>query len=48
MPDLRIRDVPPEIMQQLKAKAALAGMYLQDYVIALIRRDVTRKQKGAA
>ena len=52
MADLRIRDVPPEVMAQLKSKAALAGKFLNDYMIDLLRKAVnrkaTRKQPGAA
>lgn len=43
MPDLRIRDVPADVMAQLKSKAALADSTLQKYVIALIRRHVSKK-----
>ena len=43
MADLRIRDVPPEIMARLKSNAALAGKFLNDYMINLLRKHTTRK-----
>lgn len=42
MADLRIRDVPPEIMAQLKSNAALAGKFLNDYMIDLLRKYTSR------
>ncbi len=35
---IQIRNVPDELHQELKARAALAGQSLSDYLLTLIRR----------
>jgi antitoxin FitA len=37
MPNVQIRDVPPEVHRQLKAQAALAGQSLNEYLLARFR-----------
>lgn len=37
MPNVQIRDVPPEVHRHLKAQAALAGQSLNDYLLARVR-----------
>jgi len=37
VPNVQIRDVPPEVHRQLKAQAALAGQSLNDYLLARVR-----------
>ena len=37
VPNVQIRDVPPEVHRQLKAQAALAGQSLNEYLLARIR-----------
>jgi len=39
---LQVRNVPDEIHRTLKARAALAGLSLSDYVLAEIRRLAER------
>jgi plasmid stability protein len=39
---IQIRNVPDEIHGQLKARAALAGMSLSDYLLREVRRVVER------
>ena len=39
---IQIRNVPDEIHRVLKARAALAGMSLSDYLLAEIRNSVRR------
>lgn len=39
---LQVRDVPDDIHRKLKARAALSGMSLSDYVLAEIRRSAER------
>ena len=39
---IQIRNVPPEIHRKLKARAALAGMSLSDYLLAELRRSLDR------
>lgn len=45
MADLRIRDVPPEVMARLKSNAALAGKFLNDYMIELLRKHTTTRKR---
>ena len=35
---IQIRNVPEDLHRQLKARAALAGQSLSDYLLAIIRR----------
>jgi len=42
MKPLQIRSVPDELHRTLKARAALAGMSLSEYVLAELRRSATR------
>jgi hypothetical protein len=37
MPNVQIRDVPPEVHRQIKAQAALAGQSLNEYLLARVR-----------
>ena len=39
---IQIRNVPDELHRQLKARAALAGMSLSDYLLREIRRAAER------
>jgi len=39
---IQLRNVSPELHRRLKARAALAGMSLSDYLIDIIRRDAER------
>lgn len=39
---IQIRNVPDELHRRLKARAALAGQSLSDYLLAEIRRSVAR------
>ena len=39
---IQIRNVPPPIHRQLKARAALAGMSLSDYLLGELRRTLER------
>jgi plasmid stability protein len=39
---LQIRDVPDEVSEALKAKAAAAGQSLQAYLLQLIQREAAR------
>ena len=39
---IQLRNVPDELHRKLKARAALAGMSLSDYLIAEIRRSAER------
>ncbi len=38
---IQIRNVPPELHRRLKARAALAGRSLSDYLLAEIRRSAS-------
>jgi hypothetical protein len=40
--NLQIKNVPSEIHEKLRARAAEAGMTQRDYVLQLIRRDLAR------
>jgi antitoxin FitA len=40
MPHLQIRNVPPELHQKLKARAAEAGLTLSDYMLRQLERAV--------
>jgi len=42
MPMVQIRDVPDDLHRQLKARAALAGMSLSEYLLQELRRSVER------
>jgi plasmid stability protein len=39
---IQLRNVPDELHRKLKARAALAGMSLSDYLLAEIRRSAER------
>jgi plasmid stability protein len=39
---IQIRHVPDDIHRKLKARAALAGMSLSDYLLAEVRRSLDR------
>lgn len=39
---LQLRNVPDDLHRKLKARAALAGMSLSDYVLAEVRRSAER------
>jgi antitoxin FitA len=39
MSNLQIKDLPDEIHEELRRRAAQAGMSVRDYVLDLIRRD---------
>jgi hypothetical protein len=39
---IQIRGVPEQLHRRLKARAALAGMSLSDYLLAEIRRSLER------
>ena len=39
---VQIRNVPDEVHRELKARAALAGLSLSDYILAELRRAVAR------
>lgn len=43
---IQIRNVPDELHRQLKARAALAGMSLSDYLLAEIRRSAERPTRA--
>src|SRR2546425_12261713 len=43
---LQVRNVPDTIHRRLKARAALAGMSLSDYVLAELRRSVERPTRA--
>lgn len=42
--DLRVRDVDPKLMAQLKSKAALAEKTLSAFVVELLKKAVGVKQ----
>jgi len=39
---LQIRNMPDDLHRQLKARSALAGMSMSDYVLREVRRSLTR------
>lgn len=39
---IQVRHVPEEVHRKLKARAALAGLSLSDYILAELRRSVER------
>ena len=39
---LRIRNVPDDLHRRLKARSALAGVSMSDYVLREIRKSLTR------
>ena len=43
---VQIRNVPDDIHRKLKARAALAGMSLSDYLLAELRRSVERPTRA--
>ena len=44
---LQIRDVPDEVNEVLKARAAAAGQSLQAYLLALVHREAARGDNAA-
>ena len=42
MPMVQIRNVPDDLHRELKARAALAGMSLSDYLLQELRRSLER------
>lgn len=42
MPMVQIRNVPDELHRALKARAALAGMSVSDYLLQELRRSLER------
>ncbi len=43
---IQIRNVPPPIHRQLKARAALAGMSLSEYLLSELRRTLERPTRA--
>jgi len=39
---VRIRNVPDELHRTLKSRAAIAGLSLSDYLVAVLRRSAQR------
>jgi antitoxin FitA len=44
---LQIRDVPEDVSERLKARAAAAGQSLQSYLLQLVRREADRADNAA-
>ena len=42
---IQIRNVPDDLHRELKARAALAGMSLSDYLLRTLRREVDRPSR---
>jgi len=42
MPMVQIRNVPDDLHRQLKARAALAGMSISEYLLMELRRSLER------
>jgi len=42
MPTVQIRNVPDDLHRELKARAALAGMSISDYLLLELRRSLER------
>ena len=42
MPMVQIRNVPDELHRELKARAALAGMSVSEYLLQELRRSLER------
>ena len=42
---VQIRHVPDDLHRELKARAALAGMSLSDYLLRVLRREVDRPSR---
>lgn len=40
MSNLQVKGVPPELHDELRRRAELAGMSMRDYVLRLIRQDL--------
>lgn len=45
MSNVQVRNVDPELHDQLRARAAAAGVPLGEYVLELIRRDLRRPSR---
>ena len=50
MANLQVKDVPPEVHDELRRRARTRGVSVRDYVLALLRRDqaVPAKEDWAA
>ena len=42
---MRIRNVPEETHRHLKSKASLEGKSLNDYILAILKREAEREEK---
>ena len=42
---IQIRNAPDDLHRELKARAALAGMSLSDYLLRVLRREVDRPSR---
>ena len=42
---IQIRNVPDDLHRELKARAALAGMSLSDYLLRTLRRELDRPSR---
>ena len=42
---IQIRNVPDDLHRELKARAALAGMSLSDYLLRALRREIDRPSR---
>ena len=42
MPMVQVRNVPDDLHRELKARAALAGMSMSDYLLQELRRSLER------
>ncbi len=42
---VQIRNVPDDLHRELKARAALAGMSLSDYLLRALRREIDRPSR---
>jgi predicted HicB family RNase H-like nuclease len=45
MGDFRVRGIPEDVHRKLKALAALAGVSVNDYMLAVLKEHIA-KQKG--
>jgi plasmid stability protein len=46
MPMVQVRNVPDELHRELKARAALAGMSVSEYLLMELRRSLERPTRG--
>ncbi len=47
MPTLQIRNVPDDLHRELRARAALAGMSVSEYLLMELRRSLERPTREA-